>query len=686
MLAVAVPTRTVFQAEHSRAISLCRNPRAVGCSTVLSKLCTQKLFVSGATALKSGQGKQVFQRSKYRRLVLAASGPENSAPKTEEPVLELSSRTQLLGEELTLLSITCKDRLAYEVEYNLQNGTTDNIYILQSGEAAVLLGLPDDRFCAQFLKGLAEITPAASVTHVVLPHFGPKRVAALKEIIAQRKDKGLRVLCGNAALGPLRDSLRESFAEGKDYVAESARNGATLNFGAGRKLLLTLTPTPRWPDHFAAYDPDTETLFTSKLFSSHVCSEEAVDTDSWDVLKESWKHYFDCTLAASAKQAKQALQKLQGYRVGPAAMSGSRGRAAQQIAPLHGPVVRYHAAELVREYSHWTEAQIRAAEEATVAVIYASAYGNTTSLAQAISKGLAKAGVGVESLNCELAGASEVVEVLERCSGFALGSPTLGGHMPTPVQEALGAILKDGTNAKEKPCGVFGSFGWSGEAIDMMHSALKDSGFTFAFDPIRCKFKPTMEMLQICEESGIDLAQMVLKQKKRKSREGAGAAAAFASSGTERAVGRIVGSLCVLTTTNEDASSAMLASWVSQASFSPPGITVAVAKDRAVEGLLSVGAGFVLSVLAEGRSKDAMKQMLKPFKPGEDRFAGYEVTKTERTGGIVIPEAAAYVECKVAGRMDTGDHWVVYATVDSGKVLDETAVTALHHRKTGTSY
>jgi hypothetical protein len=33
----------------------------------------------------------------------------------------------------------------------------------------------------------------------------------------------------------------------------------------------------------------------------------------------------------------------------------------------------------------------------------------------------------------------------------------------------------------------------------------------------------------------------------------------------------------------------MVASWVSQASFEPPGITVAVAKDRAIEALLQVG-------------------------------------------------------------------------------------------------
>ena len=40
------------------------------------------------------------------------------------------------------------------------------------------------------------------------------------------------------------------------------------------------------------------------------------------------------------------------------------------------------------------------------------------------------------------------------------------------VQTALGAVLRD-ASAKELPCGVFGSFGWSGEAVDELESRLR---------------------------------------------------------------------------------------------------------------------------------------------------------------------------------------------------------------------
>jgi flavorubredoxin len=58
------------------------------------------------------------------------------------------------------------------------------------------------------------------------------------------------------------------------------------------------------------------------------------------------------------------------------------------------------------------------------------------------------------------------------------------------LQLALGSILRE-AKARELPCGVFGSFGWSGEAVDEMEAKLKDAGYGFAFKPIKVKFKPT---------------------------------------------------------------------------------------------------------------------------------------------------------------------------------------------------
>jgi hypothetical protein len=128
-----------------------------------------------------------------------------------------------------------------------------------------------------------------------------------------------------------------------------------------------------------------------------------------------------------------------------------------------------------------------------------------------------------------------------------------------------------------------------------------------------------------------------------------------------------------------------VASWVSQASFQPPGFTVAVARDRAVESLLHVGDLFALNLLAAGRETGPMKQFLQPFPPGADRFAGLELESTP-AGQPVLPEALAWLEARVSQRMECGDHWLIYAEALHGGVLDAEGTTAVHQRRSGASY
>ena len=127
----------------------------------------------------------------------------------------------------------------------------------------------------------------------------------------------------------------------------------------------------------------------------------------------------------------------------------------------------------------------------------------------------------------------------------------------------------------------------------------------------------------------------------------------------------------------------MLASWISQASFSPPGLTISVAKDRALEPLMHSGSPFAVNILAEG--KELRKHFMKTYSPGQDRFAGLDVQEAAN-GAPVLSGALAYLECTVKDRMEVGDHWLVYATVDDGKVLNSDAVTAVHYRKSGNHY
>ncbi len=561
-----------------------------------------------------------------------------------------------IAAQTTVMRSRSWSRLRFEIEYAREKGTTANSFVIQADKMA-LFDPPGESFTESFLQALQERFDPAKLDYVILGHVNPNRMETLKSLLEIAPQ--VTLVCSNPAALTLREAFKESGQPLNIQVIKGADE--TLDLGMSHVLQFIPTPNPRWPDHLCTFDPQTLVLFTDKLFGAHVCGDQIFD-EGWETFMEDRRYYYDCLMAPNARQISTALDKLAD--VSPVRL----------YATGHGPLVRFGLTELTNDYHHWSKQQ--STYDTTVTLIYASAYGNTATLANAIARGITKAGVGVESINAEISDTKEIQAAIEKSAGFIIGSPTLGGHAPTPIQTALGTILSTATT--NKLAGVFGSFGWSGEAIDLLEDKLKDAGFSFGFEPIRVKFKPDDATLKFCEEAGTDFAQALKKAKKVK-------APRQPATSLEQAVGRLVGSLCIVTAKQENVSSAMLASWVSQATFSPPGFTVSVAKDRAVESLLYPGSPFVLNILAEGKHIPLMKHFLKPFNPGEDRFDGIE-TDESNLGLPILKDSLAYLECRVNSRMECGDHWVVYAVVESGQVLDADAKTAVHHRKSGTHY
>jgi flavorubredoxin/flavin reductase (DIM6/NTAB) family NADH-FMN oxidoreductase RutF len=556
-----------------------------------------------------------------------------------------------IGTDTTILRSRSWTRLRFEIEYALAKGTTANSFLIQADKTA-LIDPPGETFTEIYLEALKKRFDFTQLDYVILGHVNPNRAATLKALLEIAPQ--ITFVCSNPGAINLRSAL-----ENPDLQILVMRGDETLDLGQGHHLQFIPTPNPRYADELCTYDPQTEILYSDKLFGAHICGDQVFD-EGWEAFYEDRRYYFDCLMAPHARQVETALDKLADLPV-------------RMYATGHGPLVRYGLIELTKAYREWTQQQTSA--DTTVALIYASAYGNTATLAQAIARGITKAGVSVESINCEFADPEEIKAAVEKAAGFVMGSPTLGGHAPTPVQTALGIVLSTATN--NKLAGVFGSFGWSGEAVDLIESKLKDAGYRFGFDTIRVKFKPNEVTLQTCEEAGTDFAQ-ALKKAARKS-----IVARQPATNVEQAVGRIVGSLCVVTATQGEVKTGMLASWVTQASFNPPGLTIAVAKDRAMEPLTHTGNQFVVNILTEGR--ELRKHFMKTYTPGQDRFAGV-ATEESSNGGVILTDALAYLECTVNNRMEVGDHWLVYATVDNGKVLNQDGVTAVHHRKSASYY
>ena len=551
------------------------------------------------------------------------------------------------------------DRLKFEIEYALQKGTTANSYLIEADRVA-LFDPPGASFTDIFLDALQQRVDPTTIDYVILGHINPNRASTLQALLEVAPQ--ITIVCSNPGAISLGKIMPDA-----DLNLQIIKGEDTLDLGRGHVLEFVPTPDPRYPDRLCTYDPKTAVLYTDKLFGCHVCGDRVFD-EGWTVDLEDRRYYFDCLMAPHARQIIASLDKL-------------ADKPARVYATAHGSLVRYSLIELTADYRNWAQQQKE--RESSVALIYASAYGNTATIAQAIARGITKAGVAVESINAESAKPEEIKAAIGKSSGFIMGSPTLGGHAPTQIQSALGIVLANAD--KTQLAGAFGSFGWSGEAVDLLENKFRNAGYKFGFEPIRVKFTPTDAVLKTCEEAGTDFAQSLKKAKRdrKKVRQAQGIDSDVDR--TAKAVGRLVGSMCIVTTKKEDVSGAMLASWVSQATFNPPGLTVAVAKERAIESLLFKGNNFVLNVLPEGKHIPLMKHFLKPFAPGENRFEGVE-TDEATNGCPILKDSLAYVECQVANRMECGDHWLVYAVAEHGNVLQPDGVTAIHHRKSGTHY
>jgi hypothetical protein len=575
-------------------------------------------------------------------------------------------------------------RVRFEVEYGLERGTTANSFLFEAGTAPdghpvppVLIHPPGMTYAEPFFAALAERVPAELPLKVVVGVVNPNRVELLRAMAARWPN--LALVASNAGAQLVRELWEQRRPGSPEPGAplplppiDVIRQEASRPLAGPLRLRLIPAPTPRWPGALMAFEESSGLLISSKFFSAHICVESFAEANRSST-EEDRRWFYDCLMAPMARQVEMVLDRIDELPI-------------RTIAPFHGPAISESWRSLLSDYRRWGEGQSRS--RLSVALLYASAYGNTAAIADALARGVSRTGVRVESINCEFSEPEQLLAAIRSCDALLIGSPTLGGHAPTPIVSALGTVLAEGDRGR--PVGVFGSFGWSGEALDLLETKLRDGGFRFAFEPIKVKFSPDAAAIKMIEETGTALGRELRAAQRRSERRAPSGGLQESRTGPAiQALGRVVGSLCVLTTVKGEGerrlNGAMVASWVSQASFTPPGLTVAVAKDRAVEALLHIGDRFVLNVLAAGRESGPMKQFLKPFAPGADRFAGLELQQSP-AGQPILPEALAWLEASVKQRMECGDHWLLYAQVEQGGLLDPQGVTAVHQRRSGASY
>jgi flavorubredoxin/flavin reductase (DIM6/NTAB) family NADH-FMN oxidoreductase RutF len=562
----------------------------------------------------------------------------------------LTTQVEVIAEQTIALRSLDWDRDRFDIEFGLQNGTTYNSFIIREDQVA-LVDTSHAKFRQLYLDLLKGQIDPATIDYVVISHTEPDHSGLVADVLELAPNA--TVVGAKVAIAFLEDLVHRPFER------IQVKNGDTLDLGQGHVLEFLNAPNLHWPDTIFTYDHKTGILFTCDAFGLHFCSDALYDEDL-TVISPDFRFYYECLMAPNARSVLSAMKRMD--KLPP----------ITTVATGHGPLLHHNVQELTERYRRWS--QEKSQSETLVAVFYMSDYGYSDRLSQAIARGITKTGITVEMMDLRSADPQEVNELVGRATGLVIGMPP--SHGSQVAQAAIGTIL---AAVKDKQTvGLFESYGGDDEPIDTLATRFQDLELRTAFTPIRIKDTPHETTYQLCEESGVDLGQLLSQSKKLKKIKALDA-------DLQKALGRISSGLYVITAQKGELTGAMVASWVSQASFQPLGFTVSVAKDRAIESLMQVGDQFVLNILEEGNYADLMKHFLKRFPPGADRFAGIR-TRPANNGSPLLGDALAYVECTVTSRMEVSDHWVVYCTVQDGKVSDPDGMTAVHHRKVGTYY
>lgn len=148
------------------------------------------------------------------------------------------------------------------------------------------------------------------------------------------------------------------------------------------------------------------------------------------------------------------------------------------------------------------------------------------------------------------------------------------------------------------------------------------------------------------------------------------------------ALGKLPSGVYIATSILDGEEIGMLASFVEQAGFEPPMITVALSNGRRLVTAIEQSRLIGINVLGD---EDA--RLMKPFaQPDNDSpFAGLELDENEHS----IPqlaEALAFLACRITGKIEGGDHTIYAAEVIDGILNDPSREPMVRIRKNGFQY
>ena len=137
----------------------------------------------------------------------------------------------------------------------------------------------------------------------------------------------------------------------------------------------------------------------------------------------------------------------------------------------------------------------------------------------------------------------------------------------------------------------------------------------------------------------------------------------------------------ILSSLNEGEYCVSTVTWVSQASFEPPMISVCIKRDSASYEIVKKRGEFILHLLGDSQ-KELASTFFKPTVFENEKLNGQAFSLENNLP--LLKDVPAYIQCKVVKIIENGDHPLFLAEVVDAKINNVS--NPLELRKTGWTY
>jgi flavorubredoxin len=384
-----------------------------------------------------------------------------------------------------------EDLATFDIVMETRYGTTYNSYFIDADKKTVIDTVKLN-FSDLYLNKLKQLADHAKIEYIITNHTEPDHSGSIGRLLEIYPDA--TVVGSGQALNYLQEMIERPFKSIK------VKDGDTLSLG-NKTLRFTGAPNLHWPDTIYTYLEEEKILFTCDSFGAHYCDDKIFD-DKIAGYTDSFVYYFNVILKPYSKFMLKAIGKINSMEI-------------SMICPGHGPVLRSTWREkvkltekLAKEYIDMTSGS-----SGQVLITYVSAYGYTKLMAEAISRGILKAGdIKVEITDIEHINLGELESKITLSGGILVGSPTFNQNTLLPVYRLFSVInpIRD----RGKYAAAFGSYGWSGEAVPLIENHLKNLRLNIIQPGLAAKFRPNKIQTEELELFGENFGRQFLAKEK----------------------------------------------------------------------------------------------------------------------------------------------------------------------------